>query len=726
MSSIPEALPPGTRLFERYVLGMPLGQGGFSITYEAQDTLKNDSCVVKELAPVGSRRNTRGAIVYDGLQPDAQRRLQHQFLNEAVVLRGLSVPGILNIRDSFEERQTSYIVTDRVPKSRTLEDILRSEGRLNADWVADIILQLAETLERVHARGVLHRDIKPSNVLVTDDDQVILIDFGAAREWHADRTQHHTVFFTPGYAPLEQLSPNGRRGPATDIYGLCAMAYTLLAGDIPPSAIDRVNGATMPMLQMLRPDADRSFLRAVQHGLKLHFEERPQSFGELKEIMHYAPDSGDLLDRLLDLDSKTVALRKLKVGRRQCPGCMGVLQEVKPLGKNLCPVCHQGKISLRNLATNLCPNCHHAPLHKIAVGESVEICPSCAAGWLKPAANLNPFAPKKMTCSSCTAKFEMDGENMTNLLTGDTHSVSVWRQLSGRSDVVWRCDGCQAEYDELPDGRREQVRPIPKPGEFKRLSSGEWDLVANDLDPTAGNATCMACSADFFVERDNLTLLKASRDPFGFAESFKDRCLEIERARWLAVGKVSPQPGLVCRDCHLELDFAEKLFQLVYTKSQQLRPCVGRILSLEDFHRAALDLPEVGRESELQTALEDTIVSAFVAGQLPLDDTRPDVIWVGPAVLDEKRGRTGTLTIDIASIRFKSGLKKFEWHFRNIVDLGFEDDDHFWFTNSDKSDVTFGVSKLKMDVQLKSGTHAILLTAADLAKRLATMLTRRT
>ena len=77
----------------------------------------------------------------------------------------------------------------------------------------------------------------------------------------------------------------------------------------------------------------------------------------------------------------------------------------------------------------------------------------------------------------------------------------------------------------------------------------EWARVASGLEPGTGNAHCLTCDADYFVEAGTITLLSAREDPFGFAEIQLGRLLTLEEVRWLAVGKESPRPGVVCADC---------------------------------------------------------------------------------------------------------------------------------------------------------------------------------
>src|ERR1019366_7111585 len=122
-----------------------------------------------------------------------------------------------------------------------------------------------------------HRDIKPSNILVGADGAVYVIDFGAAREWHADSTVTHTVQHTPGYAPPEQLSERARRGPATDLYAVCATLFVMLAGVAPPSASDRAAGIPLPSLLSIRPELDPIIVRAIEAGLMLAYAGRPQT-----------------------------------------------------------------------------------------------------------------------------------------------------------------------------------------------------------------------------------------------------------------------------------------------------------------------------------------------------------------------------------------------------------------------------------------------------------------
>jgi serine/threonine protein kinase len=114
----------------------------------------------------------------------------------------------------------------------TLGARLQRQGRLGATEVERILRALLDGLEKVHAANFIHRDIKPDNILLDDEGQPTLIDFGAARAAVAGRTSALTGIFTPGYAAVEQFA-DGRQGPFTDIYALSATLYQSITGEKP-------------------------------------------------------------------------------------------------------------------------------------------------------------------------------------------------------------------------------------------------------------------------------------------------------------------------------------------------------------------------------------------------------------------------------------------------------------------------------------------------------------
>ncbi len=122
---------------------------------------------------------------------------------------------------------------------------------------------------------MLHRDIKPQNLILREGtQQIVLIDFGIAREFTPGFTQTHTHLVSEGYAPIEQYFPQAKRSSATDIYGLAATLYTLLTGKVPIAAPLR-DRSPLPELRQLLPGVSASVNEAVMRGMAMEPLHRP-------------------------------------------------------------------------------------------------------------------------------------------------------------------------------------------------------------------------------------------------------------------------------------------------------------------------------------------------------------------------------------------------------------------------------------------------------------------
>ena len=156
MSAEPRPLPIGALLAERFEVQSVLGRGAFGIVYLARDLQRNDHSVVKELAPSGCRRLEDNQV---DLPTESASRLRQNFLNEARTLGSVREPGVLPVRTAFGQNGTAYFATDYLPNAKTLEQVIREEGRLEVQGALDIFYQCLEVLEAIHARGVLPRDL---------------------------------------------------------------------------------------------------------------------------------------------------------------------------------------------------------------------------------------------------------------------------------------------------------------------------------------------------------------------------------------------------------------------------------------------------------------------------------------------------------------------------------------------------------------------------------------
>ncbi|HVL38479.1 MAG TPA: serine/threonine-protein kinase, partial [Fimbriimonadaceae bacterium] len=661
MPNTPPALPEGTVLAERFQLEAVLGRGGFSIAYRAQDLLRKDHCVVKELAPANSRREPDGMLDL-GDSPTANH-LRQRFLEEARTLNAARLRGVLPTRHAFVELGTAYFATDYLPGSETLADVLRREGRLDPHATLDVLMQLLEILEAVHAKGIVHRDIKPTNVLIDPRGEVHLIDFGAAREWHADAAEAHTVIFTPGYAAPEQYSERTRRGPATDLYGLCATAFHMLTGGPPPTAAERAGGLELPPLVRLVPGIEPAVARALELGLELRFCDRPQTAGELRALLADVPAAS--IDRpLLEVfDERRTRLKGFSYEKKACPACGGLMERPRPLKRGVCPVCHEGIVAAREIDERLCPQCRVGVLRAHGGPGQLVCCPGCRTGLLERRRRGVLKSGLVLSCPQCSASYEQHDGEVRDVDSGETRTPQEWRQVSGRSERVWVCDSCSAQFDELPDGRRMQMTPQPERA-WSALYPDEWARVAAGYDPGAGNAECGTCRAEYFVEGDSATLLEANRDPFDFARHHLGRRHTWERLQWLAVGKESPAPGMVCIECGTEFDTDGGFLRFVSSPDGRLAAASREPRTLEDWHRIAQDLPTVDREAAFEEEFDRLVTEGYRGRELPFETRDPTLHWRSPAKRLERIGdafeeaAAGTLTISDAEVIFGGLLRK--------------------------------------------------------------------
>lgn len=235
----PSMIAPGSVLLNRYVIGRVIGKGGFGITYLAYDALVGRKIAIKEYFPYGVACRTAGEVsVTSDDSAEAFKLGAEKFYNEArLVSKFNGNPNITGVYDCFYENNTVYIVMEYL-HGQTLKEYIRGSGILNAPQALFVAKNICNALVVAHSASVLHRDISPDNIIICDNGDIKLIDFGAARQVVAEHSQSFSVIIKPGYAPPEQYRKKGKQGPWTDIYSLGTTLYFTLTGDIPedPSA----------------------------------------------------------------------------------------------------------------------------------------------------------------------------------------------------------------------------------------------------------------------------------------------------------------------------------------------------------------------------------------------------------------------------------------------------------------------------------------------------------
>ena len=283
------------RMIGRYEIVSVLGQGGFGITYRALDSQLHRTVAIKEYLPLALAVRQGGTTVLprstDAAADFAWGR--DRFVAEGRTLASLqNAPAIVRVFDFLEANGTAYIVMQLL-SGETLEHRLKRTGPLAPAEVDRILWPLLDGLDQVHAAGFLHRDIKPANILLDGAGNPTLIDFGASRAAMAGRTTALTAIFTPGYAAAEQFT-SAKQGPWTDIYGLSATLYHAIAGQVPPSAFDRMlDDSYEPLGGKSLPGFSPGLLVGIDAGLALRAADRPQSIGGWRLILGQttAPDA---------------------------------------------------------------------------------------------------------------------------------------------------------------------------------------------------------------------------------------------------------------------------------------------------------------------------------------------------------------------------------------------------------------------------------------------------
>ncbi|OQB35532.1 MAG: Serine/threonine-protein kinase pkn1 [Candidatus Hydrogenedentes bacterium ADurb.Bin179] len=192
--------------------------------------------------------------------------------------------------DYLEENGTAYLVMDYVD-GVSLQKYLEQHGnRMSETKALQLMQPVMDGLRAVHNAGFLHRDVKPSNIYLTESGQVILLDFGSARQSMGAGTHTLTVVLTPGYAAPEQYSSRGVQGPWTDVYSCAATLYRCITGHLPPEAQDRLSPDDPALLMPPSgyPDAEvsRHVDFALVRALELDRTRRPQSIDEFHKMFH--------------------------------------------------------------------------------------------------------------------------------------------------------------------------------------------------------------------------------------------------------------------------------------------------------------------------------------------------------------------------------------------------------------------------------------------------------
>lgn len=279
------ALAPGYKL-HWYTIKKILGQGGFGITYLAEDTNLNQSVAIKEFLPIEMAVRDQSSSVHpvSGEYGEQFEWGLDRFMSEAQTLAKFKHPNIVRVFTVFPENNTAYMVME-YEHGKGMHELLKNRNTLSEEKLNAIILPILDGLKQIHAAGFIHRDIKPANIFIREDGSPVLLDFGSARQSLGQQTHTLTTMVSPGFAPFEQyVSKSNKQGPWTDIYGLGATMYRSVVGRSPSEAMERSEGLlhsetdTFVTASEINPEGySPALLSAIDHALAFKAEDRPQS-----------------------------------------------------------------------------------------------------------------------------------------------------------------------------------------------------------------------------------------------------------------------------------------------------------------------------------------------------------------------------------------------------------------------------------------------------------------
>ena len=295
-------LPVGTQL-KGYVIGEKLGQGGFGITYRGFDVTLKMKVAIKEYYPsefVGRSTNRKTVVLNAHEHGELFHYGLRTFLQEAQTIAQLRHPHLVRVVNFFELNDTAYLVMDYYEGeelARHLKPPRKGQPGVQLPWrrAIQLMLPVLNGLQKVHEAGFMHRDIKPGNLYLTRDDELILLDFGSARQVTGTHTRS-LLIYSEGFAPYEQYLQGhlNRQGPWTDVYAVAATLYFMLAAHRLPSALDRKQATLLQQPDALKParhflpDLPLALDAALLQALAVEPEQRLQSIAVFKQHLETA------------------------------------------------------------------------------------------------------------------------------------------------------------------------------------------------------------------------------------------------------------------------------------------------------------------------------------------------------------------------------------------------------------------------------------------------------
>ena len=273
-------IAPNTLIQNRYLVVQLIGKGGMGEVYLAVD----------------QRLGSAVALKRTFYSDDEQ--LRYAFEREARTLARLRHPTLPKVSDHFTEGTTQYLVMEHISGEDISKRLELSQKPFPLSWVLFWADHLLDALTYLHnyEPPIIHRDIKPQNLKLTNENNIILLDFGLSKSTFGETratTSGSIVGYTPHYAPMEQIRGTGT-DPRSDIYALSATLYQILSNVVPSDALTRadaiIGGFEDPIkpLNEINPEVPKSISDIIYQGMSVSQDKRFASAREMQKALRDA------------------------------------------------------------------------------------------------------------------------------------------------------------------------------------------------------------------------------------------------------------------------------------------------------------------------------------------------------------------------------------------------------------------------------------------------------
>lgn len=268
-----------------YCVGPVLGEGGFSITYKAQNRV-GIVYAVKECFPRSeANRDHRNGNQVQWINGQPKVFIENQRKEALEVAKIKDCPTIVPVRDAFFGNNTIYVVMDYV-EGITLKEYIKLNGKMAFSDCVKLLSPLMEDMGRIHEQyHLIHRDITPNNIMVQKDGTARLLDFGALKVIKTENLKNGSlgsmVIGTKGFRTYEQSVTTEPISTWTDVYSFCATILFCITGKIPADVMERM---TAPALNIpddiIEPISPRT-KRILEKGMAVFPKDRYQTINQL-------------------------------------------------------------------------------------------------------------------------------------------------------------------------------------------------------------------------------------------------------------------------------------------------------------------------------------------------------------------------------------------------------------------------------------------------------------